>query len=506
MSMRKRTTWRAALTLALAAACLAPAVGAQPFTANIEIASQHPTLQDAIDAAGEGGMLIVDQDYPNLAPLVLPRRFRMTGKGPQGNAVLAFQGLAAGSAITIAPSGDAYVTIEDLDIEGPFSSGNGFVTTARGIDLTGANIVFLRRLVVRGFNVGVYGEESLSVYADQCNVSLSRTDNYQLTAGSNSWRITGGISSQAARYGVNAGVVNDTLIQGVRMESNSGASIFTNADGTHIANNRFECHVHPALPFCLATTRAVEMGASATGTTLVDNYYSGIGVVDSSTAHTTYRFDNGHAVEINPPAGIDALSVRVPGSASPELVVDDQAWVRLGPDQGTAARLTVNADASEDALRLRTGGITHLLLASDGQLGVGTSTPAAQLAVSSGSGEDALRVQTSGSTEPRLLVEDDGRVLVGSTGGVLSWLTVNAPAGEDPLRVRTAGTTRLMVMNTGNVGVGTSVPGARLQVAGGDVYVGTTGNGVILRSPNGSCFRVTVSNAGALGAAAVACP
>ncbi len=416
--------WRAALLPALVAACLAPAAGAQPFTDNIEIASHHATLQGAIDAAGEGGMLIVDQDYPSLlAPLVLPRRFRMMGKGPQGNAVLGFPGLVVGSAITIAPSGDAYVTIEDLDIEGPFVPGGSVVTTARGLDVTGANLVFLRRLVVRGFDVGVYGEESLSVHADQCNVSVSASDNYRLTAGSNSWRITGGLSSQAADYGINVGDVNDTLIQGVRMESNTTAAIFTNGSGTHIAHNRFECWVVPELPFCQNTTRAVVIGPAATQTTLVDNYYSGIGVVDSSLARTTYRFDNGHAVEISPQPGADALTVRTAGSASPEFVVDDQAWLRVGPAQGIPARFTVNAEA-----------------------------------------------------------------------------------GEDALRVRTAGTTRLMVHSNGNVGVGSSVPGARLHVQGGDVYVGSTGSGVILRSPNGSCFRVTVSNAGALATAAVACP
>lgn len=424
MSTRE-TTRSAAFALALATiTCLPPAAGAQPFTDNIEIASHYPTLQDAIDGAGEGGMLIVDQDYQNLAPLVLPRRFRMTGKGPLGNAVLAFQGLAAGSAITIAPgAGDAYVVIEDLDIEGPYSPNNGFVTTARGIDLTGANVVFLRHLVVRGFDVGVYGERSFSVFADNCAVAVSRTDNYQIFTEANGWRITGGVSSQARRYGFHLRNVNDTLIQGVRMESNSAAGILTNAHGTHIAHNRFECWVHPDLPFCQATTLAVEIGPGATETTLVDNLYSGIGVVDSSAARTTYRFDNGHTVEISPPAGTDALIVRPASSTLPEFEVDGEAWVRVGPEQGVPARLTVNAEA-----------------------------------------------------------------------------------GEDSLRVRTAGVTRLMVHSNGNVGVGTSVPAARLQVGGGDAYVSTVGSGVILRSPNGSCFRVTVSNVGTLGTAAVACP
>ena len=380
MKATQTTKWMAACGLAVAAAGLAPAAGAQTFTDNIAIASHYATLQAAIDAAGEGGMLIVDQDYLDLDPLVLPRRFRMMGKGPQGTAVLAFPDLVAGSAITIAPSGDAYVTIEDLDIEGPFLPGGNVATTARGIDLTGASIVFLRRLVVRGFDVGVYGEGSLSVHAAECNVSVSRSDNYLLTAGSNSWRITGGLSSWAARYGINLREVNDTLIQGVRMESNSLAAIFTNANSTHIANNRFECWVNPGLPYCQVATRAVEIGPSATQTTLVDNYYSGIGVLDSSLAHTTYRFDNGSAVEISPPAG------------------------------------------------------TH------------------------------------------------------------------------PLSVRTAGTTRFQVSSNGNVGVGTAAPASRLQVSGGDVYVNTIGNGLIQRSPNGSCFRLTVSNAGALSAVAIACP
>lgn len=420
----KKTTWSAGLTLALAViACLPPAAGAQPFTDNIKIASQFATLQEAIDAAGEGGMLIVDQDYQNLAPLVLPRRFRMTGKGPLGNAVLAFQGLAAGSAITIAPDGDAYVVIEDLDIEGPYTPGNGFATTARGIDLSGSHMVFLRHLVVRGFDVGVYGETSFSVSVDKCNVSVSRTDNYQIFSDANGWRITGGVSSQAQRFGIHLRSVNDTLIQGVRMESNTVAGIFTNAHGTHIANNRFECWVAQGLPFCQPTTLAVEIGPAATETTLVDNLYAGIEVADLSVARTTYRFDNGHAVEISPSAGNDAILVRLTGSASPEFEVDDQAWVRVGPPQGVAARLTVNAEA-----------------------------------------------------------------------------------GEDSLRVRTAGVTRLMVHSNGNVGVGTSIPTSKLQVNGGDAYVSSIGSGVILRSPNGSCFRVTVSNAGALGTAAIACP
>ena len=58
-----------------------------------------------------------------------------------------------------------------------------------------------------------------------------------------------------------------------------------------------------------------------------------------------------------------------------------------------------------------------------------------------------------------------------------------------------------------NVGIGTTAPRARLHVTGGKVYVEANGQGVVLKSPAGACFELTVTNAGALAVAAMAaCP
>ncbi len=57
-----------------------------------------------------------------------------------------------------------------------------------------------------------------------------------------------------------------------------------------------------------------------------------------------------------------------------------------------------------------------------------------------------------------------------------------------------------------NVGIGVSAPKTKLHVVGGKVYVEANGQGVILKSPAGGCFELTVTNTGALTTAALACP
>ena len=201
-----RRAYRMAWIAAAAAVFLAPAVRAAEFSENIVIASNvaSDVLQDAVDLAGEQGMLIVDRPYLNQQSLELPRRFRMIGMGFQGQAVVAFNEVTGGSAITIGPgagAGKGWVEIENLDIEGPFDHNNNIETSAKGIDLTNVHTVFLRNLTVRGFDVGIFGQTSFGVHVENCSVAVNRTDNYQLTRESHGWRIVGGL---AARLGASA--------------------------------------------------------------------------------------------------------------------------------------------------------------------------------------------------------------------------------------------------------------------------------------------------------------
>ena len=66
------------------------------------------------------------------------------------------------------------------------------------------------------------------------------------------------------------------------------------------------------------------------------------------------------------------------------------------------------------------------------------------------------------------------------------------------------GTNRYMTVNsTGNVGIGTTSPASKLEVDGGDIEVDDSASGLILRSPDGTRYRVTVANGGTLSVAAV---
>lgn len=66
--------------------------------------------------------------------------------------------------------------------------------------------------------------------------------------------------------------------------------------------------------------------------------------------------------------------------------------------------------------------------------------------------------------------------------------------------------TRLIIRESGNIGVGTTTPASKLQVSDGDIYIDDINNGVIMKSPNGQCWRYTPDNTGQLVPQAITCP
>ncbi len=67
-------------------------------------------------------------------------------------------------------------------------------------------------------------------------------------------------------------------------------------------------------------------------------------------------------------------------------------------------------------------------------------------------------------------------------------------------------TIKMTIAANGNVGVGTQDPNAKVQVSNGDVYIEDINRGIIMTSPNGQCWRVTVDDSGQLVSTATTCP
>lgn len=68
------------------------------------------------------------------------------------------------------------------------------------------------------------------------------------------------------------------------------------------------------------------------------------------------------------------------------------------------------------------------------------------------------------------------------------------------------GSYRMSIGNDGNIGIGTFTAKSKLEVSAGDIYLNDSSRGIILKSPNNSCWRVTIDNTGALVRTSITCP
>jgi hypothetical protein len=64
---------------------------------------------------------------------------------------------------------------------------------------------------------------------------------------------------------------------------------------------------------------------------------------------------------------------------------------------------------------------------------------------------------------------------------------------------------RARINNTG-LGIGTTDPKEKLHVKDGDIYIENLDRGVVMKSPNGACWRLTVTDEGTPGFTSVPCP
>jgi hypothetical protein len=130
-----------------------------------------------------------------------------------------------------------------------------------------------------------------------------------------------------------------------------------------------------------------------------------------------------------------------------------------------------------------------------------------------GVGNNVLGANTTGSQNTAIgynagakSTSGDKNIFIGNEAGnnsnfsaVSNKLVIDNSNREDPFLVGDFSTRKLIVN-------GDPTAMATLEIKNGDTYISNPSKGIILTSPNGSCWRVTVDNSGALLRTSVACP
>lgn len=239
--------------------------------------------------------LIIDKDCNLSEPLVIPSRFTLAGVGIDGAGRLIFDNLPDGvSAIRLERSA-TNITIRDLSIG---RSGGGVNI---GIDVSRANKVFIRDIIVTGFFAGIYGSrpntKAISVYIDRCSVFQN---DYNIVMHRNAfhWRIRDCILNQAKCWGLlifgkdndpvpppenNMVWGNDYLISGCRFEGSGIGGALLGSDAAMLMNNRFEQNGGVG-------GIGVKIQPSAANTRMVSNVISSNKVLNKSKKLQTKRW------------------------------------------------------------------------------------------------------------------------------------------------------------------------------------------------------------------------
>jgi hypothetical protein len=128
-----------------------------------------------------------------------------------------------------------------------------------------------------------------------------------------------------------------------------------------------------------------------------------------------------------------------------------------------------------------------------GKMGINTKHPDSELDVNGG-----IKIGFSETSKPGIL-RFTGSDFEGFNG--ISWVSLGGTSDSQWQQ-----TDNDIFYAPGNVGIGTEQPYAKLEIADGDIFISDIEYGIIMKSPDGGCWRGTLDNTGTLSFISIACP
>ena len=150
-----------------------------------------------------------------------------------------------------------------------------------------------------------------------------------------------------------------------------------------------------------------------------------------------------------------------------ENTTTGETFINFGDSAATdAGQLRYNHDG--DSMEFRTATSERMRIDSSGNVGIGTSSPSNPLDIEASTATvDINMTNTANRAEINLQESGTTKGILqyrGSTNGTLPGTMRIGTQGSDDLIFNTAGAERMRVLGTGNVGIGTTSPSAKLNV------------------------------------------